>query len=326
MGLIGFFRDRRTVKEARLARKTVRALLRKHRGRIGDQAVLRIEQDLRALDGALAWRNAAEVAAAAARLHESFDRHLAFAKKSIVREYAEAFLFALILALFIRTFIIQLFKIPTGSMEPTLHGAQNHGGFGDHIAVNKFIYGPQTLDWIGVPWTNFGVELPTARFSRLALRSPRRGDIIVFRFPFNRLCLNARCQKDFNLERGMPRVCPRCGSRAVEYQNKDFVKRLVGLPGETVEIRNGRILIDGEAVTSPKEIAGIRYVNPPPGAGAVYGLAGQRFKVPEGSYFVLGDNSANSKDSRLWGFVPFETVRGLAFFIYLPPSRIGVVR
>jgi len=320
---MGFFKDRRTMKEGRLAHKMVRALLKKNRGALQDKALAQLEHDLSALGGALAARDIAEVERASARLQGSFDRHLAFAKKSIVREYAEAFIFALILALIIRTFIIQLFKIPTGSMEPTLHGAANHHGFCDHIVVNKFIYGPQTLDWVGIPWTNYGLDIPTVRFSRVAMRLPQRGDIIVFRFPFD-YCCNS-CHADFNLERHTHRVCPYCNSRNVEYQNKDFVKRCIGLPGETIEIRDGHIYVDEAQVTSPKEVADIYYRNITPGQGP-YGHRDKKFTVPKDSYFMLGDNSANSNDSRFWGFVPFENVRGLAFFVYIPPSRIGVVR
>jgi signal peptidase I len=320
---MGFFGDRRILKEARRARKTVRAIMRGKRGALDEKAAAQLERDLAEVDGAVAARDAARAGRATSMLQASFDRHLAFAKKSIVREYAEAFAFAILLALFIRTFFIQLFKIPTGSMEPTLHGAQNHRGFGDHIVVNKFIYGPQTLDWIGIPRTNIGVDIPTFRFSRLALRAPRRGDIIVFRFPFDALCNN--CQRDFNLAGRADRACPYCGSLNVERQNKDFVKRCIGLPGETIEIRDGHIYADGRRVASPREVADIYYRNISPSQGP-YGHVGQRITVPKDSYFVLGDNSANSKDSRFWGFVPFQNVRGLSFFIYLPPSRIGVVR
>jgi signal peptidase I len=275
---------------------------------------------------ALRSRNVNDIAKSAERLNQSFEKHLGFAKKSLVREYAEAIFFALILATLLRTFIVQLFKIPTGSMEPTLHGAQNYG-FGDHIVVNKFIYGPKTLDWVGIPWTNYGFELPSWRFDRLALRKPERGDIVVFKFPFNYYC--KQCHTDFNLKRDMPHICPYCGSHNVEYQNKDFVKRCIGLPGEMLEIRNGDIYVDDKPVTEPKIIKDIYYTNVIGGRGpgrGRYGIKGQKFTVPPDSYFVLGDNSANSKDSRFWGFVPFEEFRGEAVFIYLPPSRIGVVR
>lgn len=325
---MGFWGDRKKIKNAKLMLKTTRALYKKHRRALGEKDAVAIESDMRAVESALAEKNVSGIEEASERLYASFERCLSFARKSVIREYAEAFAVAVVLALILRTFVIQLFKIPTGSMEPTLWGAQNHGGFGDHIVVNKFIYGLQTMDWIGLPWTNYGVEIPTRRFDRVALRTPMRGDIIVFKFPFNYHC--NRCSasspgSDFNLTHGKPRQCPSCGSRDIEYQNKDFVKRCIGLPGETVEIRDGHIFINDMLVTEPKTIHDIYYVNIPPDKGP-YGHVGQKFKVPENCYFALGDNSMNSKDSRMWGFVPFENIRGKAIFIYLPPKRIGVIR
>ncbi|MCX6357612.1 MAG: signal peptidase I [Candidatus Aureabacteria bacterium] len=324
---MSFWSDRRTVKNAKIILATTRKLYRKHRRKLPERDALLLDQEMADLKGALRARAIPEIDRAADRLYRSMDRCLGFAKKSIVREYAEAFIFALILAIFLRTFVIQLFKIPTGSMEPTLWGAANHGGFGDHIVVNKFIYGPETLDWIGIPWTNTGFELPTWRFEKLSLRKPVRGDIIVFKFPFNYHCNNcpqSLSESDFVLTHGQPRACPRCGSRSIEYQNKDFVKRCIGLPGETVEIRDGHIYINDELVTDPR-IFNIHYVNIPPERG-LYGHPGQKFRVPADSYLALGDNSMNSKDSRVWGFVPFEDIRGKAVFIYLPVKRIGVIR
>jgi signal peptidase I len=319
---MGFWEDRKTTKSARLLLKTTKGLYRRHRGTMTERNAAVLERDMAEVEEALRTRRIADLRKCAERLRISLNAHLGFARKSLAREYAEAFLVAIVLALVLRTFVIQLFKIPTGSMEPTLWGAQNHGGFGDHIVVNKFIYGPQTLDWVGIPWTNYGFDIPTWRFERLALRKPARGDIVVFRFPFNYLCRD--CQADFNPVRGKRRLCPSCGSRNIEYQNKDFVKRCIGLPGETVEIKDGRIYINDEFVKEPKIIDEIHYWNISPGKGP-YGHRGQKIKVPEGSYFVLGDNSANSKDSRFWGFVPFDHVRGKAFLIYLPPSRIGLI-
>lgn len=323
---MSFWKNRKTVSYAKLALKTSRKLYRKHGKKLAERDASCLETDMAAVRDALRIGNVYEIEKSAEKLSHSFEKYLGFAKKSIVREYAEAFFFALILAVALRTFIVQLFKIPTGSMEPTLHGAQNYG-FGDHIVVNKFIYGPQTLDWVGVPWTNCGFELPTWRFEKLALRKPKRGDIVVFKFPFDYYC--NQCHVDFTLKRGMPHVCPFCGSHNVEYQNKDFVKRCIGLPGETLEIRDGDIYADGALVTEPKIVKDIFYTNIIGGNGpgrGMYGIKGQKFTVPPDSYFVLGDNSANSKDSRFWGFVPFKDIRGEAIFIYLPPSRIGVVR
>lgn len=323
---MSFWKNRKTVNYAKLVLKTTKRLYRKHGKKLAGRDAYCIEADMAAVRAALQSGNVYDIQKSAEKLHQSFEKYLGFAKKSLTREYAEAFFFALILAVALRTFIVQLFKIPTGSMEPTLHGAQNYG-FGDHIVVNKFIYGPETLDWVGIPWTNYGFELPSWRFERLALRKPKRGDIVVFKFPFNYYC--NQCHGDFTLKRGMPRVCPFCGSRGVEYQNKDFVKRCIGLPGETLEIRDGDVYVNDALVTEPKIVKDVHYTNVIGGRGpgrGIYGLKGQKFTVPPDSYFVLGDNSANSKDSRFWGFVPFKDIRGEAVFVYLPPSRIGVVR
>ena len=323
---MGYWKDRKIISRAKLALKTTRRLYRKNRKRIAPGGAAALEREMAAVEAALRSRDIPALEDACPRLERAFERHLSFARKSVAREYAEAFLFAIIIAVVLRTFVVQLFKIPTGSMQPTLHGAGSYRWmgvpYGDHILVNKMIYGPKTLDWVGIPFTNIGVDVPSWRFEKLAWRKPRRGDIIVFKFPFSYRCND--CGFDFNLEPGAPRECPRCHSRYIRYQNKDFIKRLIGLPGETVEIRNGGIYINGKRVTKPQIIAEIYYRNIPPDRGP-YGHPGQRFTVPEGHYFVLGDNSAFSKDSRFWGFVPFGNIRGKAFFIYLPPWRIGPI-
>jgi signal peptidase I len=187
-------------------------------------------------------------------------------KKSSLREWVESALVALVLALIIRTFIVQAFKIPTGSMRPTLLE-------GDAILVNKFIYGAR------VPFS--GWQLP-------AMREPRRGDIIVFIYP--------------------------------EDPKKDFIKRLVAGGGETVEIKNGSIYVNDKPVTDPL-FAGRYYYN-----RGEYGDLNKKVTVPQGYYFVLGDNSFSSQDSRYWGFVPEKNIRGKAICIYWPPNRIRVIR
>lgn len=193
--------------------------------------------------------------------HRSQDR-----KKSVARDWIESIIVALILAMIIRTFIIQAFKIPTGSMRPTLLE-------GDLILVNKFIYGAK------IPFTD--LRLP-------AVRQPKRGDVIVFIYP--------------------------------EDTKKDFIKRLVGLPGETVEIKQGSIYIDGKPLTDSM-FGRIFYYN----VGA-FEVERHKIKVPEDGFFVLGDNSSSSKDSRYWGFVPHKNVLGKAILIYWPPNRIRMIK
>ena len=175
--------------------------------------------------------------------------------KHEIKEWTSSILVALVLTLIIRTYVIQAFKIPSGSMRPTLME-------GDKLFVNKYIY----------------------RF-----RKPERGDIIVFKYP----------------------VDPK----------KDFIKRLVGFGGENVEIRDGKIYVEGQALEDPATFGKFYYYNHDP-----YGGPNDTIKVPEGSFYVLGDNSANSTDSRFWGFVPRKNILGKAIFRWWPPKRIGLIK
>ncbi|MFH1269517.1 MAG: signal peptidase I [Candidatus Omnitrophota bacterium] len=187
-------------------------------------------------------------------------------KKSAAREWIESIIIAFILAMIIRTFVIQAFKIPTGSMRPTLLE-------GDLILVSKFIYGAK------VPFT--ASNLPV-------VRQPKRGDVIVFIYPQN--------------------------------SKKDFIKRLVGLPGDTVEIKNGTIYINDKPLLDP--VFNQRYYY----NRGEFGEEGRKVEIPEDSFFVLGDNSASSQDSRYWGFVPRKNILGEALVIYWPPQRIRIIR
>ena len=211
--------------------------------------------------------------------------------ESILWEWAKIILYAILLALFIRAFFLQTFKIPTGSMEPTLRGAMNYGR-GDRIIVIKFIYG------LRIPFTDRRI---------LALTEPKRGDVFVFK------------------TEGIPQLD----------QRKDFIKRVVGLGGERLQIvpddplwnpeehetrkGEGHIHINGNRLEAPATIAERSYY--PDGE---YGRG--EIVVPDGHYFMLGDNGLNSRDSRFWGVVPDENVIGKAVAIYWPPRRIGLVR
>ena len=180
-------------------------------------------------------------------------------KKSIIREYVEAFTTAIILALIIRAFIIQAFKIPSGSMEPTLL-------VGDHILVTKFIYGTH------IPFTN-DVVLP--------FRNPKRGDVVVFEYP-----------KDESI---------------------DFIKRVIGLPGDKVQIINKQVYINGVKLNEPYAYHGDPEVlpaseSPRDNFGPIV--------VPKGEYFMMGDNRDFSNDSRFWGFVKRDLILGQAEIIY----------
>ncbi len=180
-------------------------------------------------------------------------------KKSALRENVEAIAVAIILALFIRTFIVQAFKIPSGSMKETLQ-------IGDHILVNKFIY---------------GVKLPFTQATLVAIKNPKREDIVVFKFP--------------------------------EDPDKDFIKRVIGVEGDEIEIRDKQLYINKQpfkgdyAVYSDPRIIP-KGMQPRDNFGPV--------TVPENSLFVMGDNRDHSYDSRFWGFVGLDAVKGKAFIIY----------
>ena len=198
-------------------------------------------------------------------------------KKSTRREYFESIVVAVILALFIRTWVVQAFKIPTGSMEQNLL-------IGDHLLVNKFVFGP----------TVSGLER-----TFLPVTQVHRGDIVVFKFP--------------------------------EEPERDFIKRVIGLPGETLELRQKRIFIDGEAIDEPY-IGDVRQgglaTSSPLSTAAINQPCEQAFTsldvrdnygpvtIPPGEYFVMGDNRDNSQDSRYWGFLPRSYLKGRALVIY----------
>ncbi len=179
--------------------------------------------------------------------------------KSKLREYIEAILLAVVIAFFIRTFVIQAYKIPSGSMKPTLL-------IGDHILVSKFSY---------------GIKLPIIRSTVIPIGKPKSGDIVVFIYP--------------------------------EDRSKDFIKRLIGVPGDTIEVRNKQIFINGlpfndtHAVHSDSIVIPAS-VQPRDNFGPV--------RVPEGSIFVMGDNRDESYDSRFWGFVNMKDILGKALIIY----------
>ena len=184
-------------------------------------------------------------------------------KKSVVREYFESIVIAVILALFVRTWVVQAFKIPTGSMENNLL-------IGDHLLVNKFTFGPTPLA-IGR--------------AVLPVRPIRRGDIVVFKYP--------------------------------DEPDRDFIKRVIGLPGETIELKNKKVHVNGQALDE----AYVHFLTPPSNdyqEVTSYDVR-ERFgpvTVPQDQYFVMGDNRDNSQDSRYWGFLPRSYVKGKALLIY----------
>jgi len=225
-------------------------------------------------------------------------------------EYAKSFFPVILVVFFIRSFLIEPFKIPSGSMIPTLQ-------VGDFILVNKFTY---------------GIRLPIINQKIVQFNNPKRGDVMVFRYPEN--------------------------------PTLDYIKRVVGLPGDTVEYRNKRLWINGveqaqqadgeynyvesglnfvhtekriETLGERKHAVLINPEKPTLYLGGVVDFSGRencsydvdmvRCKIPAGQYFMMGDNRDNSRDSRYWGFVPDNQIVGRAFFIWMNFSdlkRIGI--
>ena len=184
-------------------------------------------------------------------------------QKSTAREYFESIVIAVILALFIRTFVVQAFKIPSGSMENNLL-------IGDHLLVNKFVLGP----------TSSALER-----ALLPIGTIKRGDVLVFKYP--------------------------------EEPERDFIKRIIGLPGDTIELRQKKVYINGQPLDEPY----VHFLEPPRGdASEITSLdVRERYgpvTVPPNQYFAMGDNRDNSQDSRYWGFLPRDYIKGRALLIY----------
>ncbi|MFZ1701810.1 MAG: signal peptidase I [Pyrinomonadaceae bacterium] len=234
--------------------------------------------------------------------------------KSTLREYFESFVVTLIMAIFGMTFILQAVTVPTGSMQNTIL-------IGDYLLVNKFIFTPG------------GYELPF-----LPQRAVERGDIIVFKYPGNKL---------------HPENDLAHGSSAIPYQ-VNYVKRVIGLPGDKVEFRDNQVFVNGQllpehriigdaddnqSALEPKEFEerrdgenySVYYDSSSMDAvkagqkvtrrGYEFGVAGKPMEVPANNFFVMGDSRDNSEDSRYWGFVPRDLIVGRAMFVYWSCDR-----
>lgn len=234
--------------------------------------------------------------------------------KSLFREYFESFTVTLVMAIFGMTFILQAVTVPTGSMQNTIL-------VGDYLLVNKFIFSPG------------GASLPF-----LPQREIKRGDIIVFKYPGNRVNPGKDAMRDPPLK---------------AYQ-LNYVKRVIGLPGETVEFRNNQVFINGELLPehriigdAPNSMSALdtyefeprkpednwdvfynentmqiaRTGRLPIRRDMEFGVQGKVMQVPENQFFVMGDSRDDSEDSRYWGFVPRELVIGRAMFVYWSCDR-----
>ncbi len=298
--------------------KEARILLRRKARKVTSEGRQEVEERIADLERACSKKAKKQIENGKVALRKAVARHIPRTKLDVVAEYAYSLATAVLIALVIRHFGVEPFKIPSGSMIPTLR-------IGDKILVNKFIY---------------GLRIPFSKTRLISVSKPDRWDVIVF------------------TTQGIP--------DASQYP-KNFVKRVVGLPGETLEIRDGEIykyVPDGnggeeaELVPKPEWLWDIHYENIPPGQRIRlqewdfveilgirlpwkkngyresvrgywrYGRSGQKFTVPEGHYFVMGDNTTSSFDSRGWGFVPFGNIKGkvMCKWSFLPPWGRGVVR
>ena len=185
--------------------------------------------------------------------------------QKLLKEYVEALVVALVLALIIRTFIVQAFKIPSESMVETLL-------VGDHLLVSKFSY---------------DIKVPFIDKALIKTGDPEHGDVIVFEYPENR--------------------------------DLDYIKRVIGLPGDTIELKDNVLYRNGQKVDEP-----YKRVEPQPVPGSKVNFG--PITVPADKFFVMGDNRDHSQDSRYWGFVPREYIRGKAWVIYWSWAGITDVR
>lgn len=309
---------RETLQRARHLVKEAPRLLKAQRKRVPAEVAEGIASDAATLKDLVKKKGApaGTLAEVTARLDRTLDEHLGFARKSVTREYIESIVYAVLIALFIRTFLFEAFKIPTGSMIPTLE-------IDDHIFVNKLIY---------------GVRIPFTQIRPWQWSDPQRGDIIVFEFP-----------------------------KEGDDQGKDFIKRVVAVPGDRVRLKNNVLFVNGGPVTTevldasadcedqtPKEcrcvrqresVMGTSYITqhrlasepfpnfrclnapdwpletPEFGVADYFGAKADNESwpevlVPAEHVFVMGDNRDNSSDGRYWGLVPQKAIKGKAFVIW----------
>lgn len=310
---------RETVQRAKHLVKEAPRLLKSQRKRVADDAAERITQDVAELKELLAKKREAQpsvLAEAVTRLDRTLDEHLGYARKSVTREYIESIVYAVLIALFIRTFLFEAFKIPTGSMIPTLE-------VDDHIFVNKFIY---------------GLRIPFTQIRMWQWGDPERGDIIVFEFPKE----GDDKGKDF-----IKRVVAVAGDRVRLVDNVVYVN---GEPVPT-EVLNAaadcedqtnkechcvrqRETVPHTSYITQHRVASQPYPNfrcltapdwpletPEFGVADYFGAKGNNdawpdVLVPPAHVFVMGDNRDNSSDGRYWGLVPHNTIKGKAFVIW----------
>jgi signal peptidase I len=295
---------RRARGEAKARVREVRSILREHPFRVPEPVKVEISSTCDALEQARQANQHDALCQGLIKLDEQVQQHLSFVQKSTFREYAESIAVAVLIALLLRAFVVEAFKIPSGSMIPTMQ-------VGDHIFVNKFLY---------------GVRIPFTKIKFFEWRKPHRGEVIVFIYPRD--------------------------------PDKDFIKRVIGVEGDQIEVRNNSLTVNGKPV--PR--------HPLPGPCEFWDfddtktkawelkrcakfeetLDGEKYEtidalddynkdfpsstdpnpyiVPKGQVFVMGDNRNNSHDSRFWGTVPLENIKGKAMVIWWSAAGPGEER
>ena len=279
--------DRSTRVEGRHLVKESQRILKKKSYRIPAGVAVQVQADIAAVEQALAGSDLEQLRKAIATLDDAMDAHLAFARKSTVREYSESIGVAVAVALLLRAFVVEAFQIPSGSMIPTL-------AVGDHIFVSKFSYG------LSIPFTDTKI---------LQYAEPKRGDVIVFKWP-----------NDHSI---------------------DYIKRVVGLPGDVIEMKQEELYINGKPVQRER-LPRVCSDDEAPRAGELFeahdcelweetlgdvrhetiqvpGHGGRDFPrtiVPPHHLFMMGDNRDNSSDSRFWGTVDLDLVKGRALIVW----------
>jgi signal peptidase I len=300
------FRRRRRIKDAKAILLQVQKTLDQSGSKVSKKGKSELDAAVIALKGALDDKSDAKIAETCAKLAEIADKQLSFAKKSGSREYMESIGVAVLVAVILRLFVLEAFKIPSESMVPTLM-------VGDHIFVSKYRYG------LSLPFIN-------KRIVRFA--SPKHGEVVVFIKP-----------------KADPSLIAEFGGDEADMAGTDFIKRIIGLPGDSVEMKKDILFINGKEL--PRCRVGTRtYRTRMPfentwkdGEAELWvekhgefqytiaeSLGGPEdsfgpIKVPEDRIFVLGDNRDNSNDSRYWGTVPFDNIKGRAMVIWWSNRR-----
>ncbi len=310
------YHKKRRAKEAQKFHKTIKRLLAKKGDRVSKRGKQELNAAMDALAAALASKDDDQIAAGIKKLEDKSNRFLAFAQKSAGREYFESIGLAVIVALVLRLFVVEAFKIPSESMVPTLM-------VGDHIFVSKYRY---------------GLSLPFIRTRLVRFARPAHGEVVVF-------------VKPSPAEQKLPQRALRhpFANDDTDMVGKDFIKRIVGLPGDKVEIKKDVLFInnaeiprcrvgsqvyrtknhmnghweDDQAELWLEKHGEFTYtiIEEPSGH---HGRGTTNFGpviVPDDQVFVLGDNRDNSNDSRYWGTVPFDNIKGRAMFIWWSNRR-----